>query len=438
MSTSSIPVESPKSKAWVVSVGMGYGHQRAAYNIAHLAPDGIPLNANDYENIPKHDRKIWERSRGLYEFMSNASHIPLIGGILFSLLERITKIFDFYPKRNLSESNFGLRYLESLIHKGWGNHLIEKIGQNPLPLVTTFFASAHMADYFNYKEKIFCVVTDTDIARTWVSSDPLSSHVTYFAPTIEAERRLQSYGVPLEKIILTGFPLPKSNIGTESFEIAKNDLAKRIINLDPTGIYRKQFAPLIETYLGKLPEQSGRPLTLMFSLGGAAAQRDLAINVIKSLSKKIKAGEIRLILAVGIKKEVHDVITWELKLHGLNSLIGTNVHILEAPDIWHYFDVFNQALRDSDILWTKPSELSFYAGLGIPIIIAPAIGSQEDFNREWLLRMGAGINQKNPMFADEWLNDLVQDGILADVAMHGFIEIEKKGTFNIEREICKK
>ena len=52
--------------------------------------------------------------------MSNASRIPVIGGLLFLILERLTKILDFYPKRNLSESNFGLRYLESLVQKGWG------------------------------------------------------------------------------------------------------------------------------------------------------------------------------------------------------------------------------------------------------------------------------------------------------------------------------
>ena len=47
-----------------------------------------------------------------------------------------------------------------------------------------------------------------------------------------------------------------------------------------------------------------------------------------------------------------------------------------------YFNTFNETLRETDILWTKPSELSFYAGLGIPIIIAPTIGSLEDFNKK--------------------------------------------------------
>ncbi len=42
---------------------------------------------------------------------------------------------------------------------------------------------------------------------------------------------------------------------SNDFGIAKSDLARRIINLDPLGTYRKRFAPLIEKYLGKLPDQ---------------------------------------------------------------------------------------------------------------------------------------------------------------------------------------
>jgi len=90
-------------------------------------------------------------------------------------------------------------------------------------------------------------------------------------------------------------------------------------------------------------------------------------------------------------------------------------------------------LRKTDILWTKPSELSFYAGLGLPIIIAPPIGSQEDFNKKWLLHIGAATPQDNPKYTDQWLFDLLNAGDLAEMAMQGFVEIEKKGTYNIEK-----
>jgi hypothetical protein len=101
-----------------------------------------------------------------------------------------------------------------------------------------------------------------------------------------------------------------------------------------------------------------------------------------------------------------------------------------------YFKTFNEALRETDVLWTKPSELSFYAGLGIPIIMAPTIGSQEDFNKKWLLHTGAGVCQENPRYAEQWFYDSLNSGDLAEVAMQGFMEIEKMGAYNIEKIIA--
>ena len=92
-------------------------------------------------------------------------------------------------------------------------------------------------------------------------------------------------------------------------------------------------------------------------------------------------------------------------------------------------------MRTTDILWTKPSELSFYAGLGLPIIITEPLGSQEVFNSKWLKGIGAALNQENLTYANEWLFDWLNSGWLAEAAMQGFFEAPKYGTFNIEKII---
>ncbi len=89
-------------------------------------------------------------------------------------------------------------------------------------------------------------------------------------------------------------------------------------------------------------------------------------------------------------------------------------------------------LRTTDTLWTKPSELSFYCGLGLPIVMAPPIGSQEVFNRMWLETVGAGTMQFDPRYADEWLFDWVRSGGLARFAWNGYIEAPTHGTYRIE------
>ncbi len=66
------------------------------------------------------------------------------------------------------------------------------------------------------------------------------------------------------------------------------------------------------------------------------------------------------------------------------------------------------------------------------------VGSQEDFNRDWLLNVGAGIDSLDPVFVNEWLPDLLEDGRLARAAMDGFLQAESLGAYNIEKIFSKK
>jgi hypothetical protein len=94
--------------------------------------------------------------------------------------------------------------------------------------------------------------------------------------------------------------------------------------------------------------------------------------------------------------------------------------------------MFNQVLVDTDVLWTKPSEMSFYVGSGIPIIMAPALGAQEECNKAWLQSVGAGFEQEDPRYVNEWFFDWLDSGWLAEAAMNGFMDASKEGTYHIE------
>ncbi|MBU4204562.1 hypothetical protein KKE19_01660 [Patescibacteria group bacterium] len=424
-----------QNKAWIIAVDMGYGHQRTAYPLKDLSANDI-IKANHYEGIPNKDRLIWETSREFYEFISNVKRVPLVGNFAFSLFDKFQRILSYYPRRDLSKSNANLKRIFSLIKRGWGENLIKTLSANPLPIVSTFFIPAFMAEALNYPGQIYCVICDADIARSWVSLDPAKSNIKYFAPSTWVQDRLKLYGVKEKNMYLTGYPLPKENIG-RNMEIVKEDLAFRLLNLDPKKQYSKMYHPVIEDYVGELPEKSDHPLTIMFSIGGAGAQKEMCCKILKSLSKKIKNNEIKMILSAGIKKTVRDFLLDNVREVGLESELNKNIEIIFSDNIDNYFSTFNRKLRKTDILWTKPSELSFYSGLGIPIIMAPSIGSQEDFNRKWLLHIGAGFAQQNLKYTDQWLFDLLEGGRLAEGAMQGFVEIEKMGTYNIEKIISQ-
>jgi len=433
-------------KVWLISVNMGYGHQRTAFPLRELAEGGI-INANDYQGIPDRDRKIWESTRKGYEFISRFQRIPLIGKATFSIYDQFQKILTFYPKRDLSQPNFALKQIYSLIKKGWGKNLIEELKKKneKLPIISTFFTPAFMAEFFNYPGEIFCVVCDADISRTWASLKPKESKIKYFAPNERVVERLKLYGVKDANIFLTGYPLPLENIGTENLEILKEDLKNRILNLDPQKRYFEKYKILIEENLGKLPQKSDHPLTIMFSVGGAGAQKEIATKILKCLTPGVKQREIKIILSAGIKEKVKEYFEENIKklkleefcggLTSANSNVNSGVEILFGENIEDYFLKFNSALRKTDILWTKPSELSFYSALGIPIIIAPPVGSQEEFNKRWLLKSGFGNLQENPTYTDQWLFDWLDRGYLAEMAMEAFIEGEKLGTFKILRII---
>ena len=432
-----------EQKAWIVTVNMGYGHQRTAEPLHEL---GKIINANDYEGIPEKDKTIWQSMRRSYEFISRFSRIPVIGKATFSIYDRFQKIFSFYPKRDLSEPNFTLKQIYSLFKKGWGRDLIEKLKVKSqklkvnLPIISTFFTPAFMAEYFNYPGQIFCVVCDADISRTWAPLKPKESKIKYFAPTERVTERLKLYGVKPENIFLTGYPLPLENIGSEKMEILKEDLRNRILNLDPKKKYFEKYGSLVLEKLGSLSEKSDHPLTILFSVGGAGVQKEIGVKILKCLIPWVKEKKIKIVLSAGIRENVKKYFEKNIKKLELEEFYRSltpvrSIEIIFEKDIESYFQKFNLALRKTDILWTKPSELSFYSALGIPIIISSPIGSQEEFNMRWLLKSGFGLSQEDSNYTKEWLFDWVNRGYLAEAAMEGFIEGEKLGTFKISRII---
>jgi len=422
-----------KHEAWVVAANMGYGHQRTAYPLKDVAFCNQIINANSYDGIPKRDRNFWHQSRSLYEFISRFKKIPLLGDLIFGVMDRFQKIMSYYPRRDLSRPVLMLQMNYASIRRGWGRDLIDRFKKNPLPLVTTFFTPAFMAEEFKYPSQVYCVICDADINRSWVSLNPKKSNIKYFAPCSWARDRLKMYGVKPGDIFLTGFPLPKENIGGEKMEILKNDMRHRLVNLDPEKRYRKIYNPLIKETLGELPAKADHPLTILFSIGGAGAQKEICVKAIHSLKEHIKKQKLRFIISIGTHTELKKYFVKNIKDLKLDGW----VHLLWGNTMADYFETFNEALRETDILWTKPSELSFYAGLGIPIIVAPTIGSQEDYNKKWLLHVGAGISQENPTYTDQWFYDLLNGGDFAEAAMEGFMEIEKMGTYNIEKILGK-
>src|SRR5262245_59473071 len=163
----------------------------------------------------------------------------------------------------------------------------------------------------------------------WAPLEPARTRIHYFAPSARAQRRLRAYGVPAERIEVTGFPLPHELLGGPELRGLQRNLAARLVRLDPEGSFRAQFRDELEHFLGQLPEAEGRrPPLVTFAVGGAGAQADLARKFLPSFRFALDAGRLRLALVAGIRP----VVAEKFREWLAEARIHEGVEILEATE----------------------------------------------------------------------------------------------------------
>lgn len=419
----------------VAAVEMGYGHLRAAFALAAVL--GTEVTQADQPPLAgAEEQRLWRSARRLYEVTARASQLPLLGAPLRALLDSLTSIPHLYPKRDLSAATIQTRSLDNLVRKGLGQGLVELLQRSGRPLVTTYFATAVLAD-FHGCSPVYCVVTDADINRVWVSVEPRRGRIVYLTPSRRAEKRLHAYGVPKRQIEYTGFPLPPELLGGPDLPLVRQRLAGRLVRLDRKGVFREQARNEIEYFLdAELPaEEERRPPRLTFTVGGAGAQAELARSLIHSLAPLVGDGRLRLSLAAGIRPEIAARFERWVRDAGLGGQLGDQVTIFLAADLPSYFAGFNELLASTDILWTKPSEMTFFGALGIPLVFSQPVGIHERYNRRWAIEQGAGLKQREPRHAGYWIREWLAEGTLAAAAWSGFMRLPKFGLYQIAERV---
>jgi hypothetical protein len=422
------PTPGSGADAWVISADMGYGHMRAAHPFAPYARGGIILAGSPGIASPA-EQRIWTRFLRGYELLSRARGIPLLGRPLFGILDGLLHIPSFYPMRDLSTSTIQVDLLASSIRQGLCAGAMERVRSEQLPVLTPFYAPAITADMQGV-ERIYCIICDADLSRVWVAREPWESRIHYCAPCGKAAQRLRAYGVPEERIHITGFPFSETLLGDAKLTRLKQDLGQRLRYLDPEGDFFARHGKSVDHFLGpsNLVFRRERTLTITYAVGGAGAQKEFGRKIAHSLAKPLRDGQLVLNLIAGTKPTVRDYF-----LDVAQEIDGTGrqVRVLYAETPWEYFRLFDDVIRTTDVLWTKPSELSFYTALGLPIIYTPALGPQERFNRYWLRELHSGMRQLAPEHTAFWLMDFLRKGILAEAAWSGFLKARKKGTYKI-------
>ncbi len=395
------------SNTIVAAIDMGYGHLRPAAALAeHLGTEVLQMDQPPLGH--KRDRAFWNPIRNLYEPLTRLSQIPAIGLALRPLVNAITAIPPLWPVRDLSGPTQGTRWMRKAAGIGVGRRLAEHLRETSAPLLATFYAAPILAELHG-AGRLHCVVTDSDVNRVWAPPDPKSTRITYFSPTDAARRRMESYGVPRAQIRVTGYPLPGELVGRDRSALKRNFRARM------ERIGRQGRAPLI-----------------VFAVGGAGAQVPLAKAVIAGLKKRILDGALRLAVVAGRRADVASALSSALAAHGLLGHPGAE--LLYDRDVFVYFRRFNDLLARADALWSKPSELVFFAALGLPFIAAPPVGAHEICNLRWATDRGAALPQHDPAVAGDWLLEWVEDGVLAGAAEAGMC-LPQTGLYEIADQV---
>ncbi len=408
----------------VVAIDMGYGHLRAGQPLADLL--GVPLQELDRGALATSaDERTWSRARAFHEGLSRLSQRALIGRPFLSLMDGYTRIAPLGREGSLARGTLATAAFARLARRGLGSGLAERLRAGDR-LLTTFYAPALIADQAGLQS--WCVVTDADCHRVWVADAPARTRIRYCAPSTRVVERLQAYGVPRARITLTGFPLPLELLGGPALPALRANLAARLARL-----HGRAGVPADRT--GQLPSPpagAGQEAPLVvFAVGGAGAQAPLAHRLLRSLAPALEAGRLRLALVAGVRRAVAEGFLKE----AAELQVRQNLEILHEPDWPAYYRRFNALLARADVLWTKPSEMTFYAALGLPLVIAPHVGDHERYNAEWVREHGAGLSQGDPENAHRWLLEWLSDGTLTDAAWAGFTRLPARGTYAIADEV---
>ena len=316
-------------RAWVVTADMGLGHQRAAHALAHLAHEGI-LTAGGPGMTDEDEARLWRRFRWTYEFVSRAKSVPLVGDAIFAVLDCLLHIPPLYPLRDRSKPALNNWIVDHLIRQGLGRSVLERLRTRRLPVISTFYAPALVADRAHCVP-VYCVICDADLNRVWVASDAAQSHIHYFAPCGRVMRRLRQYGVPDEPSSSPASRCRARTSAARGWRRSSADLLRAPGTPRPAraGSPRSSARRCGRCWArDPAPADRGARVTVTFAVGGAGAQTEIGVALAQSLKPGILDGRFRLALVAGVNPQVEQVFREFVARLGLEDALGHGVLIV--------------------------------------------------------------------------------------------------------------
>lgn len=334
----------------VLSAGCGAGHNRAAEAVDAGAREHFPDVESEWVDSLKFTSRLFQKMYGDSYVWVAGGH-PRLWGALYAamgkkkerpIIDRAVKLYDRLAYRKLKKR-------------------VEAFRADAI--VTTHFLPTNVVlTRFGKKcPPVYVVVTDFDVHSAWINEEASG----YFVGNEEVKWQLGRFGIPAERVHVTGIPI-----------------------MPVFGRRRGRETVLRE--LGLVPRG---PVILFMSGGfGMGGMEEVVESLLRLPS------EHHLIVVCGRNEKVRKNLEKlapqaddRLRVHGF----VTNVHDL---------------MEAADVLITKAGGLSVSEGLAraVPMVVVMPVPGQEERNTDYLLERGAALKAKGPETLDFKVQELLE------------------------------
>ena len=192
----------------------------------------------------------------------------------------------------------------------------------------------------------------------------------------------------------------------------------------------------------------------LMSVGGAGAQKEIFVSIIKKLLPEIKKGEAVLFVNVGDHRNVWEALVNEIpqmrqfvtehfddfdatKRFCEEAYSGdvSGIHAFCHSDIFAAVYSTNLLMRCSDVLITKPSELAFYP---IPKLMIKRVGGHEAWGAIRAAEIGDGTYEVTTPAETCAMLDLIQHhGEIIDMMCDNIMTAYRAGIYNGAYRVVK-
>ncbi len=279
-------------------------------------------------------------------------------------------------------------------------HLVQD--EKPDLVISTHPFSSQMISYLKRKGKINCklvtVLTDFAPHEQWLIGFEQTD--AFFVSNDNMYKYLCDYGVPKEKVFVTGIPL------SEKFfeEFDKNSIFEEF-NLD-----------------------KNKPLILFFGGGEFGLGKDRTVQILDALIHNLTTCQI--VAISGRNKKMNE---------SFNELVQKN-NVLDRVKILEYTNKVPELMSISTLVVTKPGGLTTSESLAseLPILVINPIPGQEEENAEFLEAHNVAVWLKKSDDPNKVIQDLFSNPAkLAEMKNNAKILAKRNSTKDICETIIK-